>query len=157
MVEDGADPDNIVISVPCGNLANLSAILIANQMGLPIKRIVAAYPENPDVAPINSVRVEELLKTSKTPVSSVTITEDDINTTRNLLKDKYGYDVTAHSGLSAAALLKEVRSYEYGAFLATSNPKVKESPTEDKDRHESISPTYNALKRIILNNTNYIK
>ena len=157
MVEDGADPDSIVISVPCGSLANLSAVLIANQMGLPIKRIVAAYPETSDVTPINSIRVEDLLKTSKTPVSSVTITEDDINTTRNLLKDNYGYEATDHSCLSAAALLKEMRSDEYGAFMATSDPIVKENPMEFQERHESISPTYNALKRIILNNTNYIK
>jgi threonine synthase len=38
--------DRLVISVPCGNFGNLTAGLIANWMGLPVKRFIAANNRN---------------------------------------------------------------------------------------------------------------
>ncbi len=40
------DTDNVVFSVPCGNLGNLTAGLIAKKMGLPVKRFIAGDNKN---------------------------------------------------------------------------------------------------------------
>lgn len=150
MVEAGAEANQIVMSVPCGNLANLSAVLIAVQMGLPVKRIIAAHPSDSLINPINQIRVEELLKTSKIPVKNVIITDNEKKMTEEELKKRYGYSIKGYTGISAGALISELAPGEYGAFLATSDPKAPIVQNKNRERHFSISPTYNALKRIII-------
>lgn len=40
------EPDPIIISVPSGNVGNLTAGLIAKRMGLPVRRFIAACNAN---------------------------------------------------------------------------------------------------------------
>lgn len=44
--ELNVDLENVVVSVPCGNLGNLTAGLLAKKMGLPVKRFIAANNKN---------------------------------------------------------------------------------------------------------------
>lgn len=44
--EMSPDSDKVVISVPCGNLGNLAAALMAKKMGLPVKRFIGANNAN---------------------------------------------------------------------------------------------------------------
>ncbi len=179
MVQNGADADNVVISVPCANLANLSAALIAVQMGLPVKRIIAAST-NPaittflntgtftpaqvveslapalDIAtPMNIARVEELMKSSNVAVDAVTVTNDDIVSAKHLLHDKYGYAADPHTCVSAYALINGLKQSEYGTFIATIDPNQKTGQLQQHTRHDSIAPTYRALRRIIDPEYNY--
>ncbi|MDE6127149.1 MAG: threonine synthase [Muribaculaceae bacterium] len=45
-LRENPDTDGVVVSVPCGNLGNLSAGLMAKKMGLPVKRFIAANNAN---------------------------------------------------------------------------------------------------------------
>lgn len=179
MVQNGANADSIVISVPCANLANLSAALIAVQMGLPIKRIIAAST-NPaitdflntgtfipaqvaeslapalDIAtPMNIARVHGLMKSSKIAVDAVTVTNEDIVSTRQLLSDKYSYTADNHTCVSASALINRISQSEYGTFIATIDPKKRAVQLPQHHRHDSIAPTYRAFRRIIDPEFNY--
>ncbi|WP_290090738.1 pyridoxal-phosphate dependent enzyme, partial [Duncaniella muris] len=46
MVQEGVDPEQIVVAVPSGNFGNICSALIAKRMGLPIKRFIAANNRN---------------------------------------------------------------------------------------------------------------
>ena len=150
MIENGATPDNIVFAVPGGNLADVTALLIASEMGLPIKKIIAAYFEKETENPINKPRVEYLLESSKIPVSTVIITESDMISCKDALHNQYHYTADYSTAVNASALLKELKDDEFGAFLATATPDIKARLVESPVHHNSISPTYNAFKRIIL-------
>lgn len=45
-LRENPETEGVVVSVPCGNLGNLSAGLMAKKMGLPIKRFIAANNAN---------------------------------------------------------------------------------------------------------------
>lgn len=179
MVEDGADTDKIVISVPCANLANLSAALIAVKMGLPVKKIIAAST-NPaitgflkngtfipariteslapalDIAtPMNLARVQELMKSCKVEIEAVTVTDEDILSAKKSLSDIYGYEADYHTCVSASALIGTITPGEYGTFIATVDPKHKAGQLQQPHRHDSIAPTYRAFRRIIDPEHNY--
>ena len=144
-----------VISVPSGNFGNLTAGLLAQGMGLPVKRFIAAtncndtvprylsngvWLPNPTVAtasnamdvaaPSNWPRVEAVLKTMARPLSDLTgiaVSEDQ---TRESLRELYshGYLAEPHAGVAAFALQNSLQPGEHGIFLGTAHPaKFKES------------------------------
>ncbi|MDE5688602.1 MAG: pyridoxal-phosphate dependent enzyme [Paramuribaculum sp.] len=173
-VAAGADSDNIVISVPCANLSNLSAALIAVRMGLPVKRLIAATNSNDafveylqtgvfhskpavetvtpamDITqPMNLPRIKELMSGISVPVEGVAMSDNKIIATADELKDKYDYIANLHSCVSAGALIRNIKADEYGIFLSTVAPVPDSCPAASRHRIDSISPTYHALKRII--------
>lgn len=148
--------DEIVISVPCGNFGNLTAGLLAQQMGLPIKSFIVATNENDIVphflqtgewvkkptiatlsnaidisAPNNWPRVVELFKNSHSnpqeKLRSHAVSESEmINAMRDL--DHLNYIVDPHSAVAYAGLLACKRPKENGIFLCTAHPaKFKET------------------------------
>lgn len=173
-VSQGANPDNIVFSVPCGNLSNLSAALIALKMGLPVKRLIAAGNTNctftkniktgiykpaqlsPTIAPalditmpINLPRVTELLNSVNQPIVGHTITDAEIISCQNSLLEKYGYISDPHTAVAAAAIIADIKPDEYGIIMATGTPTLNATNDSSHHRHDTISPTYSALKRFI--------
>lgn len=138
-----------VISVPSGNFGNLTAGLLAQAMGLPVKRFIAAtnsndtvpryldsglWHVNPTVAtlsnamdvsdPSNWPRVEaifEQLDWSLTNIHGVTLSEDQtIESMQKLTKN--GYQSEPHGAIAAKALVDNLDANEKGIFLGTAHP-----------------------------------
>ena len=145
---EGGDP---VIAIPCGNLGNLTAGLMAMEMGLPVKRLVAATNANDavlkflatgefkpftpvataakamDVAtPANMARIAELChgdfaKLSER-VEGVAASDLDIVTTIRDLYERYHYLCDPHGATACHGLMKALRPGERGIFLSTAHP-----------------------------------
>lgn len=173
-VAQGADPAAIVFSVPCGNLSNLTAALLAARMGLPIRRIVAAGNANSSIVsflstgdyeaalhsptsapaldvglPINLPRVSALLPGLGVPVSGYAVSDSRIASARRRLAEDYSYSTDPHSAVAAAALMDDLQPGEYGIMMATGRPVFAPASPSPHRRHETIPPTYSALKRFI--------
>ncbi len=144
-----------VIAVPSGNFGNLTAGLLAQAMGLPVKRFIAAtncndtvprylgsgaWSPNPTVAtasnamdvaaPSNWPRVEAVLKTMGRPLSDLTGIAVSEEQTRASLHELYshGYLAEPHAAVAACALQNSLKPGEHGIFLGTAHPaKFKES------------------------------
>lgn len=149
--------DNVVISVPSGNLGNLTAGLFAKRMGLPVKRFIAAnnrndvfshylqtgnYLPKPSVqtvanamdvgAPSNFDRILDLYARSHKAVtdhiSGYTFSDEEIRDTIRLVRLSTGYLLDPHGACAYLALKKGKRANETGIFLATAHPaKFKET------------------------------
>ena len=144
-------PNNVVFSVPSGNLGNLTAGLFANQMGLPIKRFIAANNNNDvfskylqsgvysprssvqtianamDVGtPSNFERIFDLYKGSYSDIkSTVSGFAYDDNQIANAIKELYnrtGYLADPHSACAYMALKEDKKEDEIGVFLSTAHP-----------------------------------
>ncbi|MBI4252765.1 threonine synthase [Candidatus Uhrbacteria bacterium] len=134
------EPDPIIVSVPSGNVGNLTAGLIAKQMGLPIGRFIAACNENNvipeylktgiftpkpsratisnamDVGnPSNFVRMQELYGHSadamRHDLSAHSFTDDQ---TRAAMRDVYndtGYILDPHGAVGYCALKEYQKQY----------------------------------------------
>lgn len=143
--------DNVipVIAVPSGNFGNLTAGLFAREMGLPVKRFIAATNSNDtvprylqtrrwepektvatasnamDVAdPSNWPRVEAILAAGRREpfeLEGVAISEEK---TSNSLRQLHGIGYTGepHAAVAAAALQKSLSAGETGVFLGTAHP-----------------------------------
>lgn len=143
--------DNVVFSVPSGNFGNITAGLIAKQMGLPVKRFIAANNENDifynylttgkyearasvqtianamDVGnPSNFVRVLDLygksLEAIKNDISGYRYEDEQI---REIVKSTYfstGYLLDPHGACGFQALKESLSSDEVGVFLETAHP-----------------------------------
>lgn len=151
MVEAGADPANIVIAVPSGNLGNLAAGLLAKRMGLPVKRFIAATNANDAFArymatgnfepqptvkthanamdtgsPINLPRVMALydgnLEALRKDLQTVSLSDDQIIEAIRELNDSYGYVADPHGACAYAALKQCLAPGEDGLFLSTAHP-----------------------------------
>ncbi|HEY5510158.1 MAG TPA: threonine synthase [Prolixibacteraceae bacterium] len=144
------DP-KIVFSVPSGNFGNLTAGLIANIMGLPVDRFIAAnnsndvvykylqsgnYQTKPSVTtianamdvgdPSNFARILDLFGHDRTRISAVisgtTYSDDQI---RESLADCYqhsGYLPDPHGAVAYRALKEQLLPGETGIFLETAHP-----------------------------------
>lgn len=151
MVEAGADPANIVIAVPSGNLGNLAAGLLAKRMGLPVKRLVAATNANDAFArymatgkfepketlkthanamdtgsPTNFPRVSALydgnLDALRADLQTVSLSDGEIIEAIRELNDRYGYVADPHGACAYAALKQCLAPGEEGLFLSTAHP-----------------------------------
>ena len=143
--------DEMVVCVPSGNFGNITAGLFAQQMGLPIKRFIAAnnsndifyqylqtgeyrpHPSVPTIAnamdvgdPSNFARILDLYGNSHEEIcqhiSGYTYTDNEIAET---LKDTYartGYLLDPHGACGYRALTEGLQPTEQGVFLETAHP-----------------------------------
>lgn len=143
--------DNLVVCVPSGNFGNITAGLFGKQMGLPIKRFIAAnnrndifynylqsgvYMPKPSVAtianamdvgdPSNFARILDLYKEShaaiKAEISGTTYTDEQIRETVAQTYVKTGYLLDPHGACGFRALEEGLQPDEVGVFLETAHP-----------------------------------
>ena len=144
-----AQREHTVICVPSGNFGNVCAALIALQLGLPVKRVIAATNSNDTVprylqnqqwqpqptqatlsnamdisAPNNWPRVEALLNHNpqlKNKFTAVAISEaDTIKATQAL--HQQGYLSEPHAAVAWAALQQTQQPGEHGLIIGTAHP-----------------------------------
>ena len=147
--------ENLVVSVPSGNFGNLTAGLIAKNLGLPIKRFIAATNANDTVPrylhsgnwspnatvatlsnamdvsrPNNWPRVEELFKRNGWALNelhSVAISDAQTEDTLRAM-NQLGYLCEPHGAVAYEVLKQDLQADETGLFLCTAHPaKFKES------------------------------
>jgi len=142
---------NLVICVPSGNFGNITAGLFGAEMGLPVKRFIAANNANDifykylqtgkyepkaskqtianamDVGdPSNFARVYDLYKGDynkiKSYISGATYSDDQI---REAMKECYstnGYILDPHGACGYRALKENLKDGEVGVFCETAHP-----------------------------------
>lgn len=143
--------DNLVIAVPSGNFGNLTAGLFAREMGLPVKRFVAANNLNDtfcqylktgyytpkasvqtvanamDVGnPSNFARLMDMYESDWTFVKSIitahSYTDDQILHTVKSCFNENGYILDPHGACGYQSLKDELNEGEKGVFLETAHP-----------------------------------
>jgi len=141
----------MVVSVPSGNLGNVTAGLIAKKMGLPIHRFIAAHNANDtfyeylktgvfnektsvltysnamDVGnPSNFERIEYLynkdIEALKEDITAFRF--DDESTLQEIQScyEKNNYLLDPHGAVGKLALSASIKSDEFGVFLETAHP-----------------------------------
>ncbi|NMB05168.1 MAG: threonine synthase [Bacteroidales bacterium] len=149
-----------VISVPSGNLGNLTAGLFAKRMGLPVERFIAANNRNDvfreylltgnysprssvqtianamDVgAPSNFDRILDLYghdhRTITGDITAYRYSDEEICNTIRVTQQQTGYLLDPHGACGYLALKEGLQPGESGIFLATAHPaKFKETVEE---------------------------
>jgi len=198
--EESAGHDNVVISIPSGNLGNLTAGLLAWRMGLPVKRFVVANNVNDvttdylltgkflprravrtvaramDVGnPSNISRILDMFAGDYGPISRLvkghSYSDEDILATISRTYSADSYLLDPHSASALAALRDDMKPGEKGIFLSTAHPAKFARVVQDavgvdlkkpsgavspahKSPHPRISVSYEALKKILLHETN---
>ncbi|MFV0467317.1 MAG: threonine synthase [Dysgonomonas sp.] len=143
--------NEVVFCVPSGNFGNITAGLIAKQMGLPVKRFIASnnsnniffeylqsgkYNPRPSVQtianamdvgdPSNFVRVLDLYRHSleaiKGDISGKWYSDKKIAETVKDTYKKTGYLLDPHGACAYAALADDLQKGETGVFLETAHP-----------------------------------
>lgn len=145
------DHNELIVSVPSGNFGNLTAGLIATEMGLPIRQFIAAnnrndvvyeylltgeYKPRPSVetianamdvgAPSNFARILDLFAHSHEVISHKIIgfhyTDDEIRKVISEVYNKYGYLCDPHGACGYQSLNEYVKEEQIGVFLETAHP-----------------------------------
>ena len=145
------EADEVVVCVPSGNFGNITAGLIAQRMGLPIKRFIAAnnandifykYLQTGEYAPKASVqtianamdvgdpsnfaRVLDLYGGSHEAIASMisgaTFTDAQIAEAMKVCYDSTGYVLDPHGACGYLALKQLLKPSETGVFLETAHP-----------------------------------
>lgn len=140
-----------VICVPSGNFGNITAGLFGKQMGLPVKRFIAAnnrndifyqylqtgvYSPRPSIAtianamdvgdPSNFARVLDLYGGSHAAISAeisgATYTDEQISETMKEVWKKDHYLLDPHGACGFRALAEGLQPGETGVFLETAHP-----------------------------------
>lgn len=149
--------DNFVICVPSGNFGNICAALFAKEMGLPVKRFIAAnnandifynylqtgkYEPKPSVQtianamdvgdPSNFARIYELYKGDHKAITSLisgaTYTNEQIAETMRQCYADTAYILDPHGACGYRALKEQLQKGEHGVFAETAHPaKFKET------------------------------
>ena len=149
--------DELVVCVPSGNFGNITAGLFAREMGLPIKRFIAANNANDvfykflqsgkyspmasiqtianamDVGnPSNFARVFDMfdgdVEKIRSVVSGATYSDSKIRETMKSCYDSNGYILDPHGACGYRALKEGLKDGETGVFLETAHPaKFKET------------------------------
>ena len=143
--------DNLVMCVPSGNFGNICAALFGHEMGLPIKRFIAAnnandifykylqtgkYAPKPskqtlanamDVGdPSNFARIYDLYGKSHEKITSIisgaTYTDDEIKNTMRECYEASGYILDPHGACGYQALNDGLLPGEFGVFCETAHP-----------------------------------
>jgi len=143
--------DNLVVCVPSGNFGNLTAGLVAQRMGLPIKRFIAANNRNdiffeylntgaytprpsvPTIAnamdvgdPSNFARILDLYGHShaaiKAAISGARYTDAEIGETVKMVFEQTDYLLDPHGACGYRALSEQLQPGEVGVFLETAHP-----------------------------------
>lgn len=142
---------NLVMCVPSGNFGNICAALFGHEMGLPIKRFIAAnnandifykylqtgkYEPKPskqtlanamDVGdPSNFARIYDLYGKSHERISSLisgaTYTDDQIRQTMKQCYEETKYILDPHGACGYQALVDGLKDGEVGVFCETAHP-----------------------------------
>jgi len=158
--------ENIVVCVPSGNFGNLTAGLIAKEMGLPVKRFIAANNKNDvffqylltglyspksavqtlanamDVGdPSNFARILDLYGYSHQAITEVisgySCTDEMICETVKTCYQETGYLLDSHGACGYRALKSSLQPGETGVFLETAHP-AKFKDTIDKIIGEAV-------------------
>ncbi|MBR1401542.1 MAG: threonine synthase [Prevotella sp.] len=149
--------DELVVCVPSGNFGNICAALFAREMGLPVKRFIAAnnandvffqylktgkYEPKPskqtianamDVGdPSNFARIHDLYGESHERISSLisgaTYSDEQIRQTMKQCFEETGYVLDPHGACGYRALQEQLLPGETGVFCETAHPaKFKET------------------------------
>lgn len=143
--------DEVVVCVPSGNFGNITAGLFGKQMGLPVKRFIAAnnrndifyqylqtaeYCPRPSVAtianamdvgnPSNFARVLDLYGGSHeriaAEISGATYTDEQIREAVRQTYQETGYLLDPHGACGYRALTEQLQLGETGVFLETAHP-----------------------------------
>ncbi len=152
--------DNLVMCVPSGNFGNICAALFGHEMGLPIKRFIAAnnandifykylqtgkYEPKPskqtlanamDVGdPSNFARIYDLYGKSHEKITSLisgaTYSDEDICETMKQCYEETKYVLDPHGACGYQALVDGLKDGEVGVFCETAHPaKFKEKVDE---------------------------
>ena len=160
MKEQGLLADQMVVCVPSGNFGNICAALFGHEMGLPIKRFIAAnnandifykylqtgqYEPKPSVQtlanamdvgdPSNFARIYDLYGKSHERISSLisgaTYTDEQIRETMRQCYRETGYVLDPHGACGYQALADGLQPGEVGVFCETAHPaKFKEKVDE---------------------------
>jgi len=142
---------DIVVSVPSGNFGNICAGMLAQQMGLPIKRFIASVNANKVVPnylrtrnyvpirsiqtisnamdvgnPSNFVRIKELYKQNfellQQHLTAFSYTDTETKEAMIELHDKYDYTADPHGAVGYLGLKEHLKSDETGVFIETAHP-----------------------------------
>jgi threonine synthase len=142
---------NLVVSVPSGNLGNITAGIIAKNMGLPINRFIAAHNDNdtftnylhtgnyiakPSVLtfsnamdvgnPSNFERIAHLYHRDKDQiikiVTSRSVTNDQTVDEMRTCYIENGYILDPHGAVGKLALEESLQFDEVGIFVETAHP-----------------------------------
>lgn len=148
---EGNPATEVVVSVPSGNLGNLTAGLLAWRMGLPFKRFVVSNNVNDvtveylrtgkfiprravktvacamDVGnPSNFSRIQELFGGDYGPISRIvkgySYSDEDILGMMSCTYSATSYILDPHGASAMAALREDLNPGEKGIFLATAHP-----------------------------------
>lgn len=149
--------DQLVVCVPSGNFGNLCAALFAREMGLPIKRFIAANnandvffkylqtgtyhpkPSIPTIAnamdvgnPSNFARILDLYGESYQKISALIsgsrFTDEEIRTAIRTCYERTSYILDPHGACGYQALCQQLQTGEHGLFCETAHPaKFKET------------------------------
>ncbi len=159
--------DNVVFCVPSGNFGNITAGLIAKEMGLPVKRFIAAnnkndiflqylksgvYTPRPSVQtianamdvgdPSNFARILDLYGHSHDAIikdiSGCSYTDKQISDTVKEIFEQTGYLLDPHGACGFRALVDNLEKEETGVFLETAHP-AKFLETVEKITGKSVS------------------
>ena len=152
--------DNMVVCVPSGNFGNLCAALFGHEMGLPVKRFIAAnnandifykylqtgqYEPKPSVQtlanamdvgdPSNFARIYDLYGQSHERItrliSGAAYTDEQIKAIMRQCYKETGYILDPHGACGYQALVDGLQPGEVGVFCETAHPaKFKEKVDE---------------------------
>ena len=143
--------DNLVMCVPSGNFGNICAALFGHEMGLPVKRFIAAnnandiffnylqtgkYEPKPskqtlanamDVGdPSNFARIYDLYDKSHKRITSLisgaTYSDEQIRQTMKQCYEETGYILDPHGACGYQALEDGLKEGEVGVFCETAHP-----------------------------------
>lgn len=144
------DTDNLVFAVPCSNLGNLASGLMAQAMGLPVKRFISVENQNNifynyvktgafkpkptkySIAPAldagcpnNFGRIVELLGSHENicrHIHAYSYDDNQIIDTIMRTYDDEGYLLDPHSAVAYRAMGEDLQPGETGVTLATAHP-----------------------------------
>ena len=143
--------DHMVVCVPSGNFGNICAALFGHEMGLPVKRFIAAnnandifykylqtgqYDPKPSVQtlanamdvgdPSNFARIYDLYGKSHERIAAIisgaTYTDEQICETMRQCYEATGYVLDPHGACGYQALVDGLQPGEVGVFCETAHP-----------------------------------
>lgn len=139
----GINTDKLVVSMPCGNLGNLTAALLSKKMGLPIRRFMAAgigqerlwgemqggllsvNHTKRKALSTNLSRINNLIENDASLsqlVDCYTYNDNEIAEQISLMRSAHNYVMDRNTAMACRAVTENLKSDEVGVFLATAHP-----------------------------------